>query len=306
MLFKQIQIFNVNQAISIKTSSLLPKLEALQFTSCLPSFSSSCGWTAPLQEEHSPLVHQVGRYLVFCVKHEDKILPASVVRDAVEDKIKEIEKKESRKVYAKEKRDVRVELTQTMLLKAFSKKALVFGYIDTENELLVLNTTHKERTKIFLSLLKKSLDIDATPFQLKKVGYVLTQWINNDAVPTGITVLDKSVLQDPSQVQRMIRSQAQDIYSTPMQSFLKEGLEIKQLAVAWEDAIEFTLSEGLVIKGIKYREELLSASEEEIEHAAQRFDANFIIMAETLKNLIPVLVEEFESNDSNATVRTGA
>lgn len=295
MLFKQVQLFNLNKEISIKTSSVLPKLEALQFTPCLPSFPSSCGWAAPLQEEHAPLVHQAGKYLVFCVQHEEKILPASVVRDAVEEKIKEIEQREDRKVYAKEKRDMRTEMTQTMLPKAFSKKALVYGYIDTEEQLLVLNTTHKERTKIFLSLLKKSLDVDATPLKLKKVGYVLTQWINSDAVPKGVTILDKSVLQDPNQVQRIIRTQAQDIYSTPMQDFLKEGFEIKQLALAWQDAIEFTIAEGLIIKNIKYRDELLSASEEEIEHAAQKFDANFIIMAETFNQLVPVLLEEFVS-----------
>lgn len=293
MLFKQAQFFKLNQEISIKTSSLLPKLEALQFTPCLPSFASSCGWTAPLQEEHSPLVHQIGQYLILCVRHEDKILPASVVRDATEEKINEIELKENRKVYNKEKRDMRTELTQTMLPKAFSKKALVFGYVDTKNRLLVLNTTHKERTKTFLSLLKKSLDVDATALKLKKISYVLTQWINSDASPKGITILDKSVLQDPNQVQRIIRSQAQDIFSTPMQGFLKEGFEVKQLAVAWHDAMEFTITEGLIIKTIKYRDDLLSASEEEIEHATQRFDANFIIMAETFAELIPVLLEEF-------------
>lgn len=305
MLFKQIQIFNLNKTLSIKTSSLLPKLEALKFTPCLPSFATSCGWTAPLQEDNGPLVHQTGQYLIFCVRHEDKILPASVIRDAVEEKIKELELKEDRKVHAKEKRDMRTEITQTMLPKAFSKKALVFGYIDTENQLLILNTNQKDRTKTFLSLLKKSLEIDATPLKLKKTAYVLTQWVNHDTIPKGITILDQSVLQDPDQARRMIRSQAQDLFSTPMQGFLKEGFEVKQLAVAWQDALEFTIAEGLLIKAIKYRDDLLAASEEEIEHPAQRFDANFIIMAETFKSLLPVLMEEFlTEGESNIPATT--
>lgn len=299
MLFKQLQFFNISENLPMKASSLLPKLESLRFSPCLPSFATSCGFIPPLQDEHAPLLHSVGNYQVFCVQFEDKILPATVVRDAVEEKVKRIEQEENRKVYYKEKRNIKEEMTQTLLPKAFSKKALVFGYIDPEHQLLIINTSQKERVKTFLSLLKKSLNLDASALKLKKVSTVLTQWIKNGKWPNGLNILDKSTLQDPNQVNRIIRSQAQDQFASSMQGFIKEGFAVKQLAVAWQDAIEFTITENLSLTSIRYREELLStAEEEEIEDAVQRFDSSFFLMAKTLSELLPTLIEEFISEEN--------
>lgn len=88
MWFKQVQLFQLlESAPTYKAEDLQQKLEPLRFTSCLPSLFFSAGWVAPFAEEEALLVQAVPGYLLICLQIEEKILPAAVVRQALDEKI---------------------------------------------------------------------------------------------------------------------------------------------------------------------------------------------------------------------------
>src|SRR3990167_11163266 len=103
MWFKQATLFQLTCALKMDQSTLCDALSPLSFTPCLPSLPSSVGWVSPIEQTNGPLVYGNKRYWMICLQFEEKILPASVIRQVLDEKIFEIEQKETRVVRTKEK-----------------------------------------------------------------------------------------------------------------------------------------------------------------------------------------------------------
>jgi recombination associated protein RdgC len=294
MLFKQAQLFALNNALPKQSSSILPKMQALLFKTCPPSFAASHGWVAPTKDKDASLMYSIDHYVLFCIQFEEKVLPSGVIKKELDNKISELQQKEDRKIYSKEKKNLRDEVTMTLLPRAFTQLSQAYACVDTKNNWLMLNTLQAEKTKSIISLFKKSFDIDATPLKLKKIPYLLTQWVKQNETPEGIEILDQCFLQDPNTIKRTIRSQSQSLSSPPLQALIDSGLEVKQLLLGWQDAIKFTLTEHMHLKNLRYTDEALAdVEEDDTESALDRFNTDFVMMVKTLEPLFSTLTANF-------------
>lgn len=299
MWFRQLQLFQFNEASSYTAENLTNKLEALAFQPCLPSFPASAGWVPPVEEENSALARGMKDCIMICLQIEEKILPATVVRQKLNERIKEKEAAEDRKIRNKEKLNLKDELIFTLLPMAFSKLTRIYAYIDTKNQWLLLDTTNEKKTEQFISLFKKSISEHIYPFELKKIPPIMTHWLKHKNYPTSFAVEKAGVLFDPSQQSRVIRCQQQDLFANSIQSLLKDGCEAKQLALSWQDRVNFVLGENLMLTGIKFEDEIKEqTSDMEAETKEQRFDADFLIMGETFASMLNDLLEVFINIES--------
>jgi recombination associated protein RdgC len=294
MWFKQTQIFQLTDAKRYTAEQLVTQLAPFAFTSCLPSFPSSTGWISPVDVEEAPLVHALNGYIMLCLQVEEKILPATVIRQELLDKIKHIEVSQDRKVRQKEKLTLKDEITMTLLPRAFSRLTRVYGYIDTKHNRLILSTTNGSKTEQFLTIFRKSVSEEIYPYELKKLSPMITQWLKDKKYPTAFSIEKACVLQDPQQQNRVIRCQHQDLFAQSIQAFIKDGCEVKQLALCWHDRVNFMLAEDFTLRSIQYNEEILAqADESESETKEQQFAADFFIMTETLTALLQDLLNVF-------------
>lgn len=294
MWFKQIQIFQLTDNISYSPDKLLEQLEPLAFTSCLPSFHSSVGWATPFDDDNGPLVHAVNGYIMICLQIEEKILPATVVRQELNEKIKSIEAEQDRKVRQKEKLSLKDEVVLTLLPRAFTKFTRVHAYIDTKNQWLVVNTTNASKTEQFINMFKKSVTDHVRPFNLKKVSPIITHWLKTQDYPNTFAIEKACVLQDPNQQTRIIRCQHQDLFASGIQALIKDGCAAKQLALSWEDRVHFVLADEFSLRSVQYQDDVLSQADEMgIETKNQQFDADFAIMTLTLSKLFSDLLDLF-------------
>ena len=282
MWFKQIQLLQLDR-IDYSSESLNTQLEPFAFRPCLPTMLSSIGWVPPIEEDES-LVFAMNGYIMFCLQ---------------------IEMSEGRKVRQKEKLNIKDEMMLTLLPRAFTKISQLYGYIDTKNHCLILNTTNAKKAEQFISLFKKSVSESIQSFELKKLSPIITHWLKHQSYPGAFGIEKKCLLQDPNQQSRMIRCQDQDLFAMSVQSFIKEGCEVKQLALSWQDRVNFVLSaDDFTLSGIQYLEEITSqAMEMEAETKKQQFIANFFIMTETLAHLLEELKQVFtvKNNPSSDT-----
>ena len=309
MWFKQVQLFQLTESLRFSVEQLIEKLEPLAFTSCLPSMPFSMGWVSPVEEDGAPLVRSVNGCTMLCLQVEEKILPATVVRQELMDKIKQIEAAEGRKVYQKQKLSLKDEITMTLLPRAFSKFTRLYAYIDTKNQWLVVGSTNEKKTEQLISLFKKSVTENIHPFELKKLSPAITYLLkNNESYPTTFSIEKSCMLQDPNQQNRVVRCQQQDLFTMGIQSFIKEGYEAKQLAMCWQDYIRFILVDNFTLQGVKFEDQVIAqANEMEAETRQQQFDADFLIMTETLSVLLKDLLQLFiKSEGTNAKVASVA
>lgn len=294
MWFKQVQVFQLNDLSNKLVDGVASLLEPLAFSPCLPSMADTVGWVAPVDEEGADLARNVNGNIMLCIQFEEKILPATVINQAVVEKIKHIEQTADRKVRQKEKLALKDQVVTTLLPRAFSKLSRVYAYIDTKNHWLVLGTANANKTEKFIDLFKKSITDKIKPVEIKKIAPTITHWLQHQSYPTDFAIEKTCVLQDPNQQKRVIRCQQQDLFAGSIQSLLKDGCEVKQLALSWQDRVNFILTTDFIINSLSFNDELTEHVKElEVETKQQLFDADLFIMSETLSGLLKALLTLF-------------
>lgn len=294
MWFKQVQVFQLKSPVDYTKEEIQKKLETLAFTPCLPSMPFAAGFVSPIEEEENVLVRAIPGYRMICVQIEEKILPAIVVRQALQEKIKQIELYENRKVYQKEKLSLKDTITATLLPRAFSKFTRVYAYLDLKHHWLVLGTDNEKKSEQVLSLFKKAFTDKVHLLELKKIPTILTAWLMNQDYPMSFSIEKNGVLYDPKQQNRIIRCQQQDLSASSIKTLLQEGYEVKQLSLCWQDRVHFVLSHTFSLTGIKYTDAVKETVEElKPDTSQQTFDANFLMMTDALLNLLTELLPFF-------------
>lgn len=296
MWFKSAQIFQLSK-VSYDGMQMAEALSDFAFSPCLASLPSSYGWVSPFELEGAPLVHSANGYLLFCLQFEDKILPASVVKQELNEKLINLSQQYGRKISKKERLSIKDEVTQSLLIRAFSKRTRLYAYIDTKKNYLVLDTTSGTKTQKFIELLSRSIEgLELTPIETKKMPFLLTAWVKNQDTPKTINIEKSCVLRDPEQQHRVIRCQQQELSAEGVLSLIDDGCEVIQLACNWQDRVQFKLQDPFMLSGLRFGDELLAASKElGVESDQQRLDADFYIMTETLEGLFHDLLSEIET-----------
>ena len=295
MWFKQAQFVEITTPVLYDAEALEEQLASLAFQPCLSNLPLSCGWAPPIDGEDAPLVHAANGYLLFCLQLEEKILPAAVVRQAVEEKIKKIMATQDRRVSAKEKRNLTEEMTFSLLPKAFTKLSRIYAYIDTNKHRLIIDTVMSAKLERFFEMFKRSLGhINYRMLETKKIAPLLTNWLVHENYPAALSIDKSCVLKDPAQENRVIRCQQQDLSAAPIQALLQDNCQVHQLALQWEERLSFILSEDFSMKSIRYHDEILDLAKDSYsESPEQQFDADFVIMTETLTQLFDKMIDIF-------------
>jgi recombination associated protein RdgC len=237
------------------------------------------------------LVHAANGFMMVCLQVEEKILPATVVRQALQERIKIIENTQKRKVPYKEKQALQADIIATLLPRAFSRLKQIYAYVDTKRDCLILNAAHPKEIGYFLNSWKKVLpDHQLLLPELKDLNYVLTHWLQNHAYPQSFAIDKACVLQDPSQQGRTIRAQQQNLTAMPIQSLLTDGCQVKQLALTWQDRVSFNLTTEFLIRSLDFQDKLQSNDTHDHEAAQQKFDVDFVLMTQAIAELMTDLL----------------
>ncbi len=295
MWFKQSQIFQLSSSIVSDPSVLESKLEAFTFKPCLPTLSFSYGWMPPTEQADASLVYSTQNHRMICMRLEEKVLPATVIRQELNEKIKKLQETQDRSVSQKEKYALKDDITNTLLPRAFSKYDSIYAYFDIKNNWLILNTTTESKIEKFLALFKKTFpDMHYHYIHTQKMAPILTRWLKHNETPAPFEIEKAGVLKDPRQEGRIIRCQQQELTAPGIQSLLKDGCEVHQISLSWSDKMSFMLVSDLTLKNIRYGDEVLElAKDQNAESELQRFDADFVIMTELLSALWKQLIHLF-------------
>ncbi len=296
MWFKQAQFFQLETSVVSTPDAVRETLVDYAFQGCLPSMSYAVGWAPPIDEEEAPLALTVNGCTMICLQIEEKILPTIVIRQELQKKIKEIEAEEGRKVYHKEKQNLKDELLITLMPRAFTKLSKIYAYIDSQHRRLVLGTTNAKKTEQFLVLFRKTFGDVVEALELPKISPILTSWLQQKNCPQSLSIEKACVLQDVQQQRRVIRCREQDLLADNILSFLQDGCEVKQLAMNWHDRVDFMILDDLSLQSIKYADEIIQQVKDmEAGTKQQQFCADFLLMTETLVALFNDLYEACKS-----------
>ncbi|MGI9316198.1 MAG: recombination-associated protein RdgC [bacterium] len=293
MWFKNLVVYQFEEHPDIDQNALEQGLDRRRFKPCGPQELETLGWTSPMGDLSEQLFHMGAGMTLLTARREERILPATVIREAVNKKVQEIEKKQDRKIGRKQKLDIRDQLTFEMMPRAFTRGTLIQGLVMPEQKLLVVDCASRNRAEQWTSLLRQSLgSLPVKPLSLNRSpSNQFTGWLGNNAkLPAGIALGDECVLQSPDDQGAVIRCRRQDLSGTEIREHLRAGKVVTQLALEWKHATSFVINEDADIKRLRFSDTLVEQAEADgVEDPAAEFDARFALMGLELSRFLPGL-----------------
>jgi len=296
MWFKNLQLYRFTQAFELDPTTLGQQLEQQAFTPCGSQDMTRSGWVPPLGRHGSEFVHATNGYLMICLKRQDKLLPAAVINEELEEKALEIESREARQLPRKERRALRDEVYFSLLPRAFARSSLQYAYISPRDQLLVIDASSAKRAEDMLQDLRDTLgSLSVIPLVPKHQPIeVMTGWVSSGQSGSGFELGEEGELRDNADISSMIRCKNQDLSATEIVNHLKTGMHVSKLALNWQQRLEFVLDEKLTVKRLRFSDIVQEqASDAQADDAAAQFDVDFSIMALELSGFIKALTEAF-------------
>ncbi|WP_075185034.1 recombination-associated protein RdgC [Teredinibacter haidensis] len=293
MWFKNLRIFRLSKGFTISPEELSELMEPFAFQPCGKLDPAKYGWTTPLGRHGTELVHASNGNIMVCAKRQEKILPAAVVKEEMEDRIAAISAEEARHVGRKERDALKDEVIFSLLPKAFAKSSLDFAYIAPREKWIIANAASSKHAEEIASGLREAIgSLPAVPLSSHDTPVAaMTSWLRESSAPAPFTFGEECELQAPKDG-RIIRCKNQDLTADEVLSHINSGMVVSKLALTWKDAVHFILDDQLAIKRVKFEDKLIEqANDHHTETAAEQFDADFAIMATELKHFIGDLLK---------------
>ncbi len=288
MWFKNTRAFRLSTPFALSPEALGEKLEQRAFEPCAKSQALSIGWVAPLGDGSEALAHGAGGRLLIKLKREEKLLPSTVVREQLEEKVAVIESAQARKVYRKERLTLKDEIVQDCLPRAFSRSSAVYAYIDTRTNWVFVDAASAARAEELLNLLREC--IGTFPVILPQVNNApsatMTGWLAHHNLPDDFALGEECELRDLGEEGGVVRCRGVDLLSEEVETHLNAGKQVARLALFWDERVKLVLAEDLCLRRLKFSEELMKENEEipEADNAA-RLDADFALMSDAVSEL---------------------
>lgn len=296
MWFRNLRAYRLTQSFSLGQEQLEAQLAVGAFTPCAPSQPLSLGWASPLGTEDGPLVHAGAGRLLLRLRREERLLPATVVREQLAERVAAIEAKEGRKVYRRERLSLKDEIVQDCLPKAFTRNSFLYAFIDPAAGWLYVDTASAARAEELLNLLRDSLG--SFPVLLPDVRNApqaaMTRWLLQRDLPAGFEAAGECELREPGEDGGVVRCRGVDLFSEEVDSHLNAGRQVARLALRYDERLALVLGDDLCLRRLKFADALLKENEDlPPEDALARLDADFVLMTETLVELLDTVFRAF-------------
>lgn len=314
MWFKNLRLYCLTQPFDLSLEEFATQLAGNAFVPCANYEKSRIGWVSPLGSAAPELdskgdaaapmfTHAMGDYILICAQKQDRLLPSSVVREATEAKIAELETRQARKIYRKEKSEIQNNVFNALLPKAFTRSTRIYAYLSRSEKLLVVNAASATKAEELLNLLRDTLGSFpvALPDSKRAPAMVMTRWLKEQKASHKFQINDDCELLNPKDQTNVVRCKGQDLVGDEIQAHLDAGKQVKQLGVLWNNLLSCIITDDLGIKRLRFedmKEEADSiedgfAEGAEKESAAQQFDQDFALMTLGLSSFFKSLFPAF-------------
>lgn len=291
MWFKNLQLYRLTGPFALTADELAAKLKPQAFQPTGTEDMQSFGWVPP--REGGTLVHCVNRQMLITLAHEKKLLPKSVITQVLKARAAEIEEQQGFKPGRKQMKELKEQVTDELVPRAFSVMRTTRVWIDPVNGFMAVDASSASKADEVFKLLLKSLD--SLPFASLRTERsplaAMTDWLAADEAPAGFTVDQDTELRATGEGKATVKYVRHTLEPEDVQRHISSGKQVTRLAMTWADRVSFVLTENMTIKRIAPLDVLKENTESTVSNEDERFDTDFVLMAGELAKLVAELIE---------------
>jgi recombination associated protein RdgC len=291
-LMKNLTIFTFTREPDF--SDLEERLAPLAFNPCLPTDLCRYGFSPALGEQSQLLGHQVEQQILLRVRTETRTVPTDEIRRECQKRIDAQENTLGRALNKKERDDIKNDAIESLLPRAFSKFADTLIWINLADRYLVVSDISSGKVDTAMALLRKAIgSLPVVPFDLDAaVEETMSGWVKSpEHIPPSFSLGNQVLLLSAMVKGPTTKAKAESLVDNAViREAMANNQLVTQLELAWRGELEFTLTDGMQLKGIRPLGDVFLALPCYGEDALQTADANFVLFVGSMRELLAELL----------------
>lgn len=279
MFFKNLSLFRITGAWPYNAVELAELLSEHRFTPCTSLVRETSGWVPP--REGGELVHVVNNQQLIVLAAEKKLLPGSVIKQVTAAKAVDLEEKQGFKPGRKQMKELKEEVIDELLPKAFAIQSRIAVWIDPIHGWIGIDSGSTARVDLVFKQLLKALE--KLPVERLTVSQepasAMTEWLASDEAPAGFTIDQDTELRATSEGKATVRYVRHSLEVADVRQHIAGGKRCTRLALTWSDRISFVLNDALTLKRIAPLDVLKENTDLKDADAETIFDTEFALMS---------------------------
>ncbi|MDI5936302.1 recombination-associated protein RdgC [Halomonas sp. M4R5S39] len=295
MWFKHLHLYRLHGAPALDAAALEAALSEQAFRPLGGSEPRRLGWCAPAGRAGTQLLHELQGQRLITALRQERLLPASVVREEVEERSAELEAREGRKLRRQEKLGIKEQVYEELLPRAFVRTQKVDLWWDTRRGLIGVNTSSRKRAEEVLDLLRETLgSLKVTPLSSQTLPMrAMTGWLVEPGERPADMVLGDQVELKAKGDDGVLRARQVDLDSDEIQRLLESGRQASKLALEIEGRLSFVLHDDLALKSLRFGDALIdeATNSDDGDDALVRLETDFLLMSQALGENVDRLID---------------
>lgn len=248
----------VNQALASKPARLPGKMEL-----------NAVGFVPPVGEEGAFIERISPMAYVFAYNLAERMIPGKIVRQQVAARVKQIEKEQERKVYAREKQQIKDEVLNQMLPRAFIDQKITYGIV--MGPYILIDSSSAKRGEDILSTLRSCLgSLGVRPVAVKTTPIdAFTRWFTTGEIDGPFHMTGDFKANSRNDESDFVNGKGTSPQDEGLSDLvLEHDRRVTVLGLGWGtstgETATFTVNEMIGIKGIKWPESLAEQAADQV------------------------------------------
>jgi len=291
MQFKNLFVYQLDTKWKMGARDLEAILASRALQPCGSLEMESRGWV-PLQPD-GPFLYALHGHWLLALGVEQKILPASVIRQVTADRAAVLAKKQAHSIGRKQMREIRERVIDELLPRALVRRQITRAWIDPAKHLLLVDAASAGKAEQVLETLHKSgADFPAKQLDTERApASAMTEWLTQGGISSSFTIDQDLELRSSDENKATVRYVRHTLEGKDIRAHISAGKIATRLGMTWTNKISFILTEELQIKRINFLDILNQEPGQNNDNEEEQLALDIMLMTGELSLLLADLIK---------------
>jgi recombination associated protein RdgC len=293
--FRNLVLYRLPPGWSLGASQLEEKLASRPLKPCAAFEMFSRGWIAAAPDGR--LLHTLNQHHLLALGVEQKLLPASIIRQEALRRARLKEDSQGFPVGKRQMRELKMRVTEELRARALARQRSTRAWIDPQGGWCVVDAASAGRAEELIETLRDTLGSFAVRcVQTRHSAHgSMAAWLTQGNAPGQLALDQDLTLMSADGSRSSVRYTRHALDLREIRSHLQAGKYPVQLGLSWNDRVAFMLTEKLALKRVQFLDlepdAEPAAPADEPSDPQEKFDADFALMTGELKRLLDEVLQ---------------